>query len=40
LLFEVKYGAQRNVDLHEFVWVQTAREVTEALWVDGGGLLD
>ena len=40
LSFEVKYGAQRDVDLHEFLRVQAARELTEALRVDGGGLLD
>ena len=40
LSFEVKYGAQRDVALHEFLRVQAGREVTEALRVDGGGLLD
>ena len=40
LSFEVKYGAQCDVDLHEFVRVEAAREVAEALRVDGGGLLD
>jgi hypothetical protein len=40
LSFEVKYGAQCDVDLHEFVPVQAACEVAEALRVDGGGLLD
>ena len=40
LSFEVKYGAQCDVDLHEFLRVQAAREVTEALRVDGSGLLD
>lgn len=40
LSFEVKYGAQCDVDLDEFFRVQAAREVTEALRVDGGGLLD
>jgi hypothetical protein len=40
LSFEVKHGAQCDVDLHEFVRVQAACEVTEALRVDGGGLLD
>ena len=38
--FEVKYGAQCDVDLHEFLRVQAASEVTEALRVDGGGLFD
>ena len=38
--FEVKYGAKCDVDLHEFLRAQAAREVTEALRVDGGGLLD
>ena len=38
--FEVKYGAQRDVELHEFFGVQAAREVAEALRVDGSGLLD
>jgi hypothetical protein len=40
LSFEVKYGAQRDVDLHELLRVQAAREVAEALRVDRGGLLD
>ena len=40
LSFEVKYGAQRDVDLHELLRVQAAREVTEALRVDGSGLLN
>jgi hypothetical protein len=34
LLVEVKYGAQGDVDLHEFVWVQAAGEVAQALRVD------
>ena len=38
--FEVKYGAQRDVDLREFIWVQAAREFAEALRIDGGGLFD
>jgi hypothetical protein len=29
--FEVKYGAQCDVDLHEFFRVQAAGEVAEAL---------
>jgi len=40
LSFEVKHGAQRDLDLHEFRRVQAAREVAEALRVDGGGVLD
>jgi hypothetical protein len=40
LSFEVEYGAQCDVDLREFLRVQVAREVAEALRVDGGGLLD
>jgi len=38
--FEVKYGAQCDVDLHEFLRVQAASEVTEALRVDCSGLLN
>jgi hypothetical protein len=40
LLVEVRYGAQGDVDLHEFVWVQAAGEVAQALRVDDSGLLD
>jgi hypothetical protein len=40
LLFKVKYGAERDVDLHELAWAQAPREVAEALRVDGGSLLD
>jgi hypothetical protein len=40
LSFEVEYRAQCDVDLNEFLRGQTAREVAEALRVDGGGLLD
>jgi hypothetical protein len=40
LLFEVKDGAERHVDLHELTRGQAAREVAEALRVDGSGLLD
>jgi len=40
LLVEVKYGAQGDVYLHEFVRGQAACEVAKALRVDGGGLLD
>lgn len=40
LLFEVEDGAERGVDLHELTRVEAAREVAEALRVDGGSLLD
>jgi anti-anti-sigma factor len=39
-LFEIKYGAKRDVDLHEFLRGQAASEVAKAPRVDGGGLLD
>jgi hypothetical protein len=40
LSVEIKYGAQRDVDLHELVRVQAACDVAKALRVDCGSLLD